>query len=155
MATKYTREERHAIVLAHMEQSGGKFVPEEFVEVARADQHPAHDWFTWDDSVAAQAHRIWQARNFAKIRVVKPAEEEHDLSTGNVEIRYQPAFVSPPNMRTSGGGYVSTDSEEGKNALLDEAAEMLRQWYFRFGAVLDLAQDKAARSLLRKFPEAE
>lgn len=152
---RLTQEERAAIARAHMKDHGGKFIPEEFVLEARSKQHPAHKWFTWDDTKAAHQWRLVQARQFVRVRIEIPASEEHDLSTGHVEIKYSPAFVSPIATRDQGGGYIAADTPEGKNELAKEAGVMLRQWYFRFGRVLTDPQDKTARTLLRKFPNLD
>ena len=44
----------------------GVLRPEEVVESARARNSILHSKFTWDDTKAAHAHRLWQARQFIK-----------------------------------------------------------------------------------------
>ena len=153
---RLSQEDRYRIAQAHMAEHDGVFRPEEFVIEARSPNHPAHGWFTWDDSAAAHRYRLQQARQFVRIHIETPACQEIDVSSGETTISLtQPAMVSPISMRgrNSGGGYIDTRSPEGAAALAEEAGHMLRQWFFRFGGVLDSQQDKRARSLLRLFPE--
>ena len=46
------------VVKRHMEKHGGYFSPEMFVREAVDLKHPAHGWFTWDDTVAAHRYRV-------------------------------------------------------------------------------------------------
>ena len=155
MAKRYSSEDRVKIVREHMADFDGIFRPADFVEVARSENHPAHDYFEWDNSAAAHQHRLWQARQFAKITIKRPAVEMHDLTSGKVKLEYRPSFVAPIGRRAGEGGYVSTDTPEGEAALEEEAGAMLRQWFFRFSTVMSDKQEAAARRLMKLFPEPE
>ena len=48
--------------LAELESSGGRLTPNGVVEAARDAASPLHYHFEWDDSVAAEQHRLDQAR---------------------------------------------------------------------------------------------
>ena len=67
------------------DKAGGDLKPDAVVEAARSEKHPLHVHFEWDDKLAAEAHRLDQARNI--IRIVRV--EDEDASGGNVR-----AFVS-------------------------------------------------------------
>lgn len=41
----------------------GNFTPEDVVSRAKDEKSPLHKYFEWDDSLAAHAHRLSQARN--------------------------------------------------------------------------------------------
>ena len=41
---------------------GRKITPKELVEAARDENSPLHNEFEWNDTIAAQKHREWQAR---------------------------------------------------------------------------------------------
>lgn len=42
-------------------ETTGALVPANIVETARPEDHPLHQFFEWDDTVAAHQHRLWQA----------------------------------------------------------------------------------------------
>lgn len=49
----------------------GKLTPENLVEDASGPEHPLHEAFEWDDSLAAHQHRLQQARRLiVSIRVL-------------------------------------------------------------------------------------
>ena len=139
MKKRFTREERLTITKAHMAKHNGVYQPVSFVEAANDPEHPAHGWFTWDDSVAAYAHRLWQARVFPKVHLRRPPMKISDLTQKEVRIEMQemPAVVSPIGSRNGEGGYIATDTPEGRAALLEEARLMLLQWLGRFRAILE------------------
>lgn len=49
--------------LAKLLKKTGKITPEEVVSDAKNENTPYHDYFDWDDSVAAFKHRLYQARS--------------------------------------------------------------------------------------------
>ena len=105
-----TKVERLEIVEAHVKKHG-KYVPQVFVEAARVPDHPAHGWFTWDDSVAAEKYRLWQAREFVsglRIELEAPVV----IVGGPVKLMTVPAFVSDET-----GNYVSMRVPEGMTRL--------------------------------------
>lgn len=59
-------------VLTHIAATnGGVLTPDDVVEAARDPASPLHERFEWDDSKAAHAHRIYQARKvIASVRVI-------------------------------------------------------------------------------------
>ena len=63
-------------------ENEGRLTPDDVVETAADRSHPLHDFFEWDDSIAGQQHRLWQAR--ALIRSVKVIIAEKSV----------PAFVN-------------------------------------------------------------
>lgn len=63
----------------------GELMPKSVVEAARNPKSPLHKHFEWDNEVAAEAHRLDQARRL--IRCIRVEDEE--ASEGHA-----PAFVS-------------------------------------------------------------
>ena len=144
MTRRFTVEERRAIINSHISEYG-VFEPIAFVEEARSSNHPAHEWFTWDDSVAGHRHRIFQARQFVHVRVVARIEERGSVT---VTVR-KPAFVARES--TDEGGYVSVTSRVGEDDLRWQALDGgfgLRSWLRRYEAVLQPAEVKAVNSLI-------
>ena len=149
MKTHFTKEIRMEIIHAHIEEFG-KFEATVFEEAAQSPQHPAHDWFTWDDGDAAKAWRVQEARMFGHIRITRQAVETVDAGTGgSVRIELGPMLVSPPDNRADGGGYLLASSPEGQDALRAEAALMMLQWLARFRTVLTPPQIAAAGRLAK------
>ena len=146
---RYTADERREIVSAAMAENGGVWDPVAFVECCRSTNHPAHDWFQWDIGKAAEAHWLWQAREFAKVRIEVTAEVE--VSSGKVDIEVSaPMVVSP--MGTKEPHYIATNSEEGREELRRQAVAAgygLKAWLRRYRLVLHDDEVKRAKGLIR------
>jgi len=60
--------------------SGEQLEPATVVAAARPEASPIHPCFEWRDHVAAEAHRLWQARELIKsVRVVKDGGDSEPL----------------------------------------------------------------------------
>lgn len=75
----------------------GELTPHALVGVAADPDHPLHDQFNWDDSSAAHAFRLWQARMLiARVKVTVTPTSRHQvrvrafasLSSGSNHRRY-------------------------------------------------------------------
>lgn len=73
------------------EQAKGHLTPEAVVNAARNTRSPLHPHFEWDDALAAQKHRLDQARSL--IRIVRIEDEKTKETT--------PAYVSISDHGTS------------------------------------------------------
>lgn len=140
MSIRISKADRRSIIQDFMDRHGGRYDPRSFVEeVQRSNgQHPAWTWFTWDDAKAAGDYRIWQARVFAQDIVVQFSVEQ--IRRGNVVVVSveAPAFVSPLDARSSGGGYLALDPGDPAQMarFCAEAAASLQAWLRRYsGAV--------------------
>lgn len=132
---RFTRALRQQIVEDFARRNNGWFDPQAFLSHVRNEgpDHPAFEWFTWDDKAAADAHRLEQARDFARGLVVK-FEVEEVRPRGKVRVVTQeaPFAVSPAATRKSGGGYYLNDPKD-----TDHQAELRRQaatdlgWFLR------------------------
>ncbi len=101
--------------------NGGILQPTDVVKTAEWEKSPLHPYFEWDDSIAAQNHRIWQARKL--IRVVVDILPGTEVETN--------VYVSLMQDRISGDGYrpmvqVLADSELRKLLLADALRELSR-----------------------------
>jgi hypothetical protein len=97
-------------VLDQIEKRDGVIIPEAVVNAAENEDSPIHSFFEWDDSVAAEAHRLWQARRLIKTVVV------------NIEGKEKDAFYNVV-MATSEGpqrGYVGIKTIRGDEVLYDQ-----------------------------------
>src|SRR5262252_3901117 len=60
--------------------SGEQLEPAVVVAEARSEASPIHPCFEWRDKIAAEQHRLWQARELIKsVRVVKEGGESEPL----------------------------------------------------------------------------
>jgi len=112
------REELEQIRLTH----SGVLRAADVVKYARDPEAALHQRFEWNDTKAAEQHRLWQAREL--IRVVVQARPANDASTR--------VYVSlADDRRNDGGGYRTLDevmrSKTMRDALLKQArADMVR-----------------------------
>ena len=104
------------------ESNGGILRAEDVVEFASDPNTELHSRFTWDDTEAARAHRLWQARSIIRVsvRVIPYVSEPVRAFVSLVQDRGKP-----------GGGYrpmvsVLTDDELRAKLLAQASAELRR-----------------------------
>lgn len=143
MSIRMSKADRQQIVDDFAERHAGRYSPKGFVDEVRRTkgQHPAWTWFTWDDSKAAEDHRVWQARQFVRDLVVLHTVET--IRHGRVIVSHveSPAFISPMEGRGDGGGYLSLDPDNPAqmSAFCVEAATSLQSWLRRYSAAVAYA----------------
>jgi flagellar basal body rod protein FlgC len=114
-------------------KSDGILKPEAIVEAASRENHPLHDRFEWDNSRAAHAHRVDQARQLIRSVRVETITTKRTVSTV--------FYLRDPSALSAESGYVSlprlqTDKEMAVAALTQELGRAL--------AALSRARDLAA-----------
>jgi hypothetical protein len=67
--TALTTKEQIADELRIIRSRSALLEPEQIVEFARNPSTALHSKFTWDDSVAAHQHRLWQARQLIAVYI--------------------------------------------------------------------------------------
>ena len=92
--------------------NGGTATPYQVVEYAKNPDTALHSKFTWDDSEAARAYRLWQARQVLRVYVQYEIPER---KTTQVKLKVAEAkpvaaktirgTVSLPSDRKAGNGY--------------------------------------------------
>jgi hypothetical protein len=99
-------------------ENGGLLKPEIVVEEARPKSSPLHSRFEWDDSVAGQQYRIWQARQLIRVSVELLAGTDEKMDV----------FVSLKTDRKDGGyrvmSQVLSDAEMRAQMLADALSEL-------------------------------
>ncbi len=106
----------------------GKLTPQLVVDVARAEDHPLHSRFEWDDALAGEAYRRVQAQQLIRsVRIVHEAPAEQDETA----VR---AFHSVP--RPDGPTYVPVEEvaedEFSRELVLRQAEREWKQLYRRY-----------------------
>ena len=111
----------------------------ELLDASRDDGAPLHNCFEWDNDIAAEKYRVYQARhiiNSIEIVYVKADTPEH-LSRS----RY---FVNTaPNAPKVQGQFVSVDvaftNENYRNAVLKDALRELRAFQIKYSRYQELS----------------
>jgi len=113
----------------------GILQPSAVVEAAKPNTSPLHSHFTWDDSEAAAAWRLWQARQLISVCVefVGPKDAEQEARV----------FVSLRDERGEEGGYralISVLSEPDLRAqLLQDALAELKYFKGKYQSLKELS----------------
>lgn len=107
------------------DEHGGILKPRSVVDAARDESSPLHSQFQWDDDKAADAYRLWQARQL--ISVVVAYEK---IGNGeSVEVRVFTSLTT--DRERDDGGYrvttsVMSDEQLRRQMLADARADMVR-----------------------------
>ena len=121
--------------LARIERSEGELTPLNVLERARSANSALHDHFEWDDTVAAEAHRLSQAGELIRAITV-------DISRSNLETTPVRAFVSVE--REGARSYASVASAmsdaELRQQLLQRAWAELAAFKRKYGELRELAK---------------
>lgn len=136
-------ENERDYLLELAEQNDGILSTEVVLEDARQDTSPLHRHFQWDDTIAAENYRRWQARSLiAKCRITIEARTESTIR----------AFVSLPSDRGLEGGYrVMTtvlSEDDQREELVSDMRNRVTYWT-RQASLLD----PQTRQALNRFAE--
>lgn len=120
-----------AKTVQELEAAEGAVRPQRLVDVARPEESPVHGLFEWDDQVAAELHRVDQARRVMRsLRVV--------VQDNRREIAYVHVSTVVPGQRGP-GGYVQSlralSDETMRTQVLEDAARQLLGFRRRFMAL--------------------
>lgn len=122
----------------------GRLHPESVVKSARSKRSPIHDYFEWEDSVAAHNFRVQQASELIRITV-------EVLPSSSVPSR---VYVSLPSDRLSGGGYRSTKEvllrSSTREEMLQSALVDLQALERKYGRLIELTDVFAASAHFRR-----
>ena len=125
-------------------ENDGLLMPETVVEAARSKSSPLHSRFEWNNGRAAEAYRIWQARQLIRVVVetIPGVKGEHEV------------FVSLTTDRKGGGYRVTTEvlsAKEMREQLLSDALAELVFFQHKYARLKELAEVfKAIRRVRHK-----
>ena len=118
-------------ILQELTESEGGLTPQKLVDASRDENHPLHCEFEWNDSVAAEAYRITQAKQLIRDITIVHDEEQKKSDRG---------FVITP-----GGNHVyvplsdALNNEEWKNNLLNAAKRDMIAFIAKYRRLQELA----------------
>lgn len=124
-----------SVLMDIAKKNGGILQVDAVLDEAKDESSPLHGHFEWDDSVAAEAHRRYQAR--VLIQRCKITVVESEPTT----IR---AFVSLQSDREAGGGYRMTTKVMDDAALREELLHDIRLTIARWNQKLNLLDSVTA-----------
>lgn len=130
----YEAKKAAAAALNQMSKAnGGRITPEQIVDAARDESSPLHQYFEWDNRIAAEQYRLMQARTLLRSCQVDVKIEDHKVRI--------PFYIRDPEAGKMAQGYIETErlttqADLKRDALLTEFA--------RAGAQLARARRLAA-----------
>lgn len=131
--------------LASIERKAGELTPAVVLERARSANSSLHDHFEWDDSIAAEQHRLGQAGELIRSITV-------DVSRSNVEpAKPTRAFVSVERKgeRSYVGIQTAMSDADLRRQLLERAWAELASFRARYADLKELAGVFAAMDASR------
>lgn len=125
------------------DENDGILMPEKVVDAARPKSSPLHSRFEWHDGKAAEAYRIWQARQLIRVVVetIPGVKGEHEV------------FVSLTTDRRGGGYRVTTEvlsRKEMREQMLSDALNELHLFQQKYARLKELALVFSAIRKVRK-----
>ncbi len=125
--------------------NGGEIVPKAVVDAARSPKHPLHPHFEWDDKLAAEAHRLDQARSLIRIVRVEDASATDGTSRAFLSISEKAgtSYRSLADVKASIGM---------QDAILKAAARDLDAFQQRYRDLTDICEfvSKAKEAITRR-----
>jgi hypothetical protein len=123
-------------------ENGGVLTAQDVVSAAEPEDSPLHPCFEWDDSAAAEAWRLHQARNLI-LRVTV------DVPVGAGETMQVRAWASlTPDRQKNGGGYREIvrvmKNADMRSQLLQDAKTEMEQFCSKYASLSELAEVFAA-----------
>lgn len=109
--------------LSELESETGRLLPTEVVAAARDPESPLHGYFEWDDTAAAEQHRLHQARQL--IRRVRIDVTVRDVPLSVVR------YVRDPEPEANAGSYrnilrVRSEEDAARATVIDEMARVAK-----------------------------
>jgi len=147
MAKKNPEERETAKVAAELyriaKEKGGSLQllrPIDVVDEARDESSPLHKHFEWDDTTAAEQHRLWQARQLISVCVTMIPREDRDKPP--IVVRLFPSLSTDRGRKD--GGYrplnVILAKPELRNQLLADALAEMERFEAKYQGILELTE---------------
>lgn len=117
----------------YITQNHEKISPGELLEKATDEESPLHDWFEWDDAVAAHEYRLQQASYVIRaVHVQYPEVGDHEPVRAFVRLNeLEPHEYIPM--------HEAMENPPLRDKLIQQALDELRQWRQRYAHLSELA----------------
>jgi hypothetical protein len=123
--------------LLAIERRDGLIKPQVVVEVAREDDSPLHGFFEWDDGIAAERHREWQARMLIRQVYVRDLEQGEKGPTVRAFVNIRAVAGEDEENETAVRGYVSMATCLKNSSMQEQVVQYARtellRWKTKFG----------------------
>jgi hypothetical protein len=113
------------------EENGDTLSPETVLEKAKPKASPIHDFFEWDDSLAGEKYRLWQARYLiGRIEIIIQTEEGeeqvrafHNISIETEDEGHERGYVTIKDLQ---------ENEDYLRIVLVNALDEIKSWQKRY-----------------------
>lgn len=132
------------------QQQKGELTPTDVVADARNPNSPLHSFFEWDDSAAAEAHRLSQARGLIRAVVAIYVDDENPAQRMKAFVHI-PEPGAPHYRETSH----AMSSKKTRDLVLQRAWREFQQWRQRYRDLKEFASlfevaDEIAKQIAKK-----
>lgn len=115
-------------------QQHGELTPQDVVDDARSPGSPIHSFFQWDDSLAAEAYRLSQARGLIRSVVAVYTSDEAPAKRMRAYVHVAEATV--PHYRET---MHALSQEKTREIVLRQAWQELQRWRTRYKELAEFA----------------
>ena len=134
------------------EGNGDVLTPNQVVEKARVKSSSLHDYFEWNDAVASQKYRVWQARHLLghiEIIIVQGGKKEQTRAFHNILVE-----IDEEKER----GYVTIkeirENRDYMDIVLEKAIKEIESWTERYEQYKRLSKFKVFRPVFKAAKQA-
>jgi len=143
-------KEKATLELTRIYHNNGGLKASDVLDEARSEDSPIHEYFEWDDSVAANLHRLKQARVLIRVTPVEISEgvEEKFIHVSGANA-YSEGTYLPPSVIVQNGDMFNRAVSEllGKIHAMQSTVEDLRSISGFAGGTAESRVQVALRSL--------
>jgi len=109
----------------------GQIKPEDVISEAQAEDSPIHNSFEWDDTKAAQEHRLWQARQLITYKFKVEGSAEQQFYNVKVTVNDVPVhgYFTKEKIMSEKGMYLQ---------LLRDAVSEIKYWEKKYKEIKEL-----------------
>lgn len=129
--------------LEQIEKKKGALTPETVVDDARSKSSPLHKGFTWDDSEAAEAHRLNEARYLLRqivvVTSVPDKDEEPKTIRAFVSVQQEDGDEDDNNGKTYVNVTDALSDPKMREQVLTRAYNELKAWQARYEGLEEFA----------------
>lgn len=118
------------------EKFKGELTPQDVLDDARHDNSPLHTFFEWDDSAAAEAYRLQQARGLIRAVVAVYTREDEGKTAVRTRAYVHVPEPSAPHYREASH---ALSQAKTRKMVLDRAWNELKAWKARYKDLSEFA----------------